>query len=75
MHLNEKEMKLLDEGDVIELTSGTVYADVPEHFLYANKSGVFDKFAHGPIDIEKMVYLQGKYVVYKTSTEATTDIW
>ncbi len=34
---------LLEKGNVIELKKGhTVYAEVPEHFAYANKVGCFD---------------------------------
>lgn len=69
MHLNEKEMKLLDEGDIIKLTSGTVLATVPKHFLYYNYNGVFDEFDHGEVNLKDMRYLQGRYVVYKTEME------
>ena len=58
MHLNEKEMKVLDEGDVIELKEGTVIAWVPKHFLYSNKSGVFDEYDKGAIILVDMKYLQ-----------------
>lgn len=61
---------MLQEGDVIELTGGhTVYADVPEHYLYSNKKGSF-KLAHGRVVIAgDLYYLAGRYVVYKTVRE------
>lgn len=61
---------MLKEGDVIELKKGhQVYADVPEHFLYSNKRGVWD-LTHGHIVIDEIFsYFAGKYVVFKTSTD------
>jgi len=58
----------LEEGDVIELVEGyTVYADVPEHFLYSNRKGIF-KFGHGEVTIRgELSYLAGTYIVYKTT--------
>ena len=60
---------MLAEGDIVEIKVGMkVYADVPEHFLYANKRGVFDKTAHGEAMIDgELAYLAGRYVVYKTA--------
>ncbi len=75
MHLDEKEMKMLDKGDIIELKKGTVIAWVPKHFLCSNKSGVFDEYDHGEISLENMPYLQGKYVVYKTSFDGGGPMW
>lgn len=61
---------MLKEGDIIELKEGyKVYADVPEHFLYANRKGSF-KIGHGEVLINgELSYLAGKYVVYKTSMD------
>ena len=69
MFQDEKEMKLLEEGDVIELKEGTTYAYVPKHFLYDNYSGVFDEFDHGAVSIKDMKYLQGKYIVHHTAMD------
>ena len=65
---------LLVEGDVIELKEGMkVYADIPEHFVYANKRGSF-KFTHSDIALSKEFdYLIGKYIVYKTTLSGGGD--
>lgn len=62
---------MLEEGDIIELKEGMrVYAEVPEHFLYSNRRGVFDRTSHGEIDIGgSLGYFAGRYVVYKTAME------
>ena len=59
---------MLKEGDVITIKEGhTVYADIPEHFVYANKRGCFD-LTHSKVVIgEQLGYLAGKYIVSKTS--------
>ena len=72
MHLNKYGRTELDQGDIIELKEGKVYATIPYHLL--NKPGefgrgVFDKFTHTAVDLGKCEWLQGKYVVYKTTTE------
>ena len=61
---------LLEEGDVIELKEGhKVYADIPAHFFYANRRGVFT-LSHGEIVLGKEYdYLQGRYIVYKVMIE------
>ena len=58
---------MLQEGDIINLEAGmSVYADVPKHFVYANKRGIFD-LTHVDIILGKdFDYLCGKYIVYKT---------
>ena len=60
--------KFLSEGDVILLEEGmSVYADVPKHFLYSNCKGDFE-LAHGKVEISgELLYLSGKYIVYKTT--------
>jgi hypothetical protein len=60
---------MLAEGDIVEIKEGMkVYAEVPEHFLYANRRGVFNRTAHGEVQIEgTLAYLAGRYVVYKTA--------
>ena len=62
---------MLEEGDIIELKEGMrVYAEVPEHFLYSNRRGVFDKTARGEIEIQgHLSHFAGRYVVYKTATD------
>jgi hypothetical protein len=62
---------MLKEGDIIEIKKGmTVYAEVPLHFLYSNRKGVFDKKDRGDIKIDgQLAYLAGRYVVYKTCTD------
>jgi len=66
--LPQLEVVMLKEGDIIELKKGDkVYADIPEHFLYANRRGLF-KLAHGEALIDgELSYLAGRYVVYKTT--------
>lgn len=58
---------MLEEGDIVEITQGmTVYADVPEHFVYSNRKGSF-KITHYDAKIDgELSYLAGRYVVYKT---------
>jgi hypothetical protein len=62
---------MLQEGDIVELEEGmAVYTDVPEHFVYTNRRGVFDKIAHSLVTIEgHLGHLAGRYVVYKTSMD------
>jgi hypothetical protein len=62
---------MLEEGDIIELSEGmAVYCDVPEHFFYENRRGVFDKCAHGLVTIaDHFGHLAGRYVVYKTAMD------
>ena len=64
----EKEIPLLQEGDIIELKRGEkVYADIPVHFLYGNRRGSFG-LGHGEALIDgELDYLAGRYVVYKTT--------
>jgi hypothetical protein len=59
--------ELLQEGDIIELKAEhCIYADVPKHFVYANKRGEFD-LTHTDIQIgTRFDYFIGRYVVYKT---------
>jgi hypothetical protein len=61
---------MLSEGDIIELKDGhKVYANVPEHFLYANRKGSF-KLSRGEATIGgEFSYLAGRYVVYKTASD------
>jgi hypothetical protein len=60
--------KFLKEGDVIELKDGMdVYADIPEHFVYANHRGSF-KLTHSDITLGgDFDYLCGKYIVTHTA--------
>ena len=61
---------MLQEGDIIELKNGhTVYANVPEHFLYSNRKGSF-VLARGEARIaDELFYLAGRYVVYKIAND------
>jgi hypothetical protein len=62
--------KLLKKGDVIELSRGhTVYADVPEHFVYSNKRGSFKMTHHAVRISDELDYFAGKYVVLRTAMD------
>ena len=70
--------RLLEEGDVIELTKGhSVYYEVPEHFVYSNGIGSFKAMATATVKIGSFLnsevdsgmdtsFLCGKYIVTKT---------
>jgi hypothetical protein len=62
---------MLQVGDVFGLTEGqSVYATVPQRFLFLNRQGVFDKTAKGQVLIGgNLAYLAGRYVVYETKLE------
>lgn len=58
--------KWLQPGDVFMLTQEhVVRAEVPEHFLYENRKGVFDKLSYGTVELKdpNFEYLRGKYIV------------
>ena len=56
--------------DVIEIQEGhSVYADVPKHFVYANKKGCYDLTHERVIVGGELSYLAGKYIVTKTCME------
>ena len=66
---------LLKEGDIIILKIGdTVYYEIPSHFLYENRVGVFNEVSrdavvignHKGLDTE---FLEGEYVVIKTAMD------
>jgi hypothetical protein len=61
---------MLNEGDVFNLEEGDcVYAEVPKHFLYANKKGVWD-LGKGEIEVAgEFSYLIGRCVVVSTSVD------
>ncbi len=61
---------MLKEGDVIELERdhGSVYANVPEYFLYHNRKGSW-KIARGRVSLSSEPWLCGRYIVYKTTME------
>lgn len=62
-----KKIVLLEEGDVIELTSEhTVYAQIPKHFAYSNHKGDFSLIKERVKLVGDFEYLQGTYVVTKT---------
>ena len=63
-------MNKLKEGDIIIIKEGhRIYADVPEHFIYANKKGSF-LLSNTDITVEgDFKYFQGKYIVIKTNFE------
>ncbi len=61
-------MKKLEEGDVIELNeTHVVYANIPEHFTCSSKRGIFTLTRHEAALGGELSYLQGKYVVTKTT--------
>lgn len=64
------EDKFLQEGDVIELKEGhEVYANVPSHFVYANRRGNFE-MTNSKVKIGgELDYLAGRYIVTKTAME------
>lgn len=58
--------KLLTVGDVIALNeTHSVIAEVPKHFLYSNRKGVFDSKATGNVNLKdpNFEYLRGLYIV------------
>lgn len=60
--------KFLKEGDIIEITEEhSVYAFVPNHFVYENRKGDFELTRTNVRPIGELAYLQGKYVVTKTA--------
>ena len=56
---------------MIEIEEGhSVYTDIPEHFAYTNKQGVFDKIVHASIRISgELMFLAGKYIVVNTTSD------
>ena len=69
-----KENKMLEEGDVIELVAGMeVYADIPEHFVFANKRGSYNLTHYNIVLGGDFDYLIGKYVVIKTVSDGGCD--
>lgn len=68
--------KLLSEGDVIELKAGhKVYVELPAHFCYANRIGVFDELATATVTIGEdhngmsTDFLAGRYIVTRAEME------
>ena len=58
--------RLLKQGDVIELKAEhSVYAYVPEHFVFDNRRGEFDELTRTEISLSdpNWQHLQGEYVV------------
>ena len=61
-------MKLLEEGDVIILKIGhVVYADIPEHFVFSNRKGIWTLTHINVTIVGEFKYLLGKYIVIKTA--------
>ena len=60
---------LLQPGDVIILELGmTVYATLPQHFLYGNRRGCWT-LAHGQVSIAgETGFLAGRYIVTHAET-------
>lgn len=59
-------MSLLKEGDVIRLAKGTkVYCYIPEHYVYSNRRGVFDKLTRGEYELDQ----DGRFIVVKTALD------
>lgn len=63
--------KLLEEGDVIELTTAhTVYGMIPKHFAYGNCRGDFSLTRHEiRLYDQDFDYLRGKYIVVKITSD------
>ena len=63
-------MTLLNKRDVIRIEKGhRIYADVPEHFAYDNRRGVFD-MTHADVEVfGQLLYLAGLYIVTHTSPD------
>ena len=66
---------MLEEGDIIELKEGhMVYFKIPEHFVYQNRRGSFDRLTSTEIMIGENKngmdtdFLKGRYAVTSTST-------
>jgi hypothetical protein len=73
-------MSKLREGDVFDLTEGhTVYMDLPAHFVYGNRQGVFDEIVQGEVVVgpphNGMLtdWLAGEYVVTGTGLHDNGD--
>ena len=62
---------LLKEGDIIELDGRhIVYAEVPKHFVYANRRGDFTLTnAEARLKYDEFDYLRGRYVVIRTAMD------
>ena len=61
---------MLQVDDIIVLKEGmTVYADIPEHFVYSNRRGSFESTRHEVTIGGQFDYLAGKYIVTKTLKE------
>jgi hypothetical protein len=71
----EVETKLVQEGDIIILKQGhTVYIQLPEHFVFFNRRGVFDKLTTATVKIGHSNdcgldtdFLVGRYIVVRTA--------
>ena len=71
-----KRSSSLKEGDIIEIEKGfTVYMELPQHFVYSNRVGVFDKTGNATVKVGDSFngmdtdFLIGKYIVTGTSFE------
>lgn len=66
---------LLQPGDVIELSAGhSIYADVPKHFVIANRIGNYEPTHHAitigePLKGFDTAVFAGRYVVIRTASE------
>lgn len=67
-------MSFLKEGDIVELKEGhRVYFKLPEHFVFANCVGVFDKMAETEVIVGSSrngmdtSFLKGNWIVSKTT--------
>jgi len=69
------EQDLLKEGDIIMLQIGdTVLFEIPAHFLYGNRVGVFNEVSKDAVVIGNhkglnTEFLAGEYVVIKTAMD------
>ncbi len=67
-------MKLLREGDIFKLKKGhKVYVELPDHLVYQNREGVFDKLSKTEVVVGQNKggmstdWLEGEYVVTSTA--------
>lgn len=61
---------MLKEGDIFEINPGDkVYTEIPQHFIYENREGVWDLDETDVIAKGQWLYLSGNYVVTKTTID------
>lgn len=59
--------KFLKKGDIINIKKGhTVYANIPEHFVYVNRKGIFNMTRTNVLIEGDFDYFAGEYLVVQT---------